>query len=65
MSNVNFNFSLVKNDLLSNSQLMAIVVCTLKIQNLTQQTHQCQKGKSLNHISLFLEHRLDINEETI
>ena len=39
MSNVNFNFlpdpKMTKVLLLSNSQLMAIVVYTLKIQNLT------------------------------
>jgi len=51
--------------LLPHFQLTAMVIFILKIQNLTQQTHQCPKANFQNHISLFLEQKLVLNEKAV
>lgn len=49
MRNVNLDFlpnpKMIEMFFLPNFQLMAIVSFILKIQDLTQQTHQCQESK--------------------
>lgn len=56
MRNVSADFLLdpkmVEMFLLPHSQLIAMVIVILKIQGLTQQTHQCPKANFQNHISL-------------
>lgn len=67
MRNVNTDFLLhpkmIEMLLLPHLQLIAMVIFILKIQDLTQQPQQCPKANFQNHISLFLEQRLVLNEK--
>lgn len=64
MRNINFDFlpvpTMIEMSLLPKFQL-GDLHAILKIQDLTQQTYRCPEGK-LPKLHLFLEHRLDLNE---
>lgn len=68
MRNVSADFldpKMIEMFLLSHFQLIAMVIFILKIQDLTQQTHQSPKANFQNHISLFLEQSLVPNEKAV